>query len=76
MRAIQASTPEEWEQYLAQGQLARLDTAFSRDQAAKVYVQDRMRDNAAELWSWLERGAHFYVCGDAKRMPQWSKPQT
>lgn len=59
---------EEWQQYLAKGQLTRLDTAFSRDQSAKVYVQDRMRENAAELWSWLKGGAHFYVCGDAKRM--------
>jgi sulfite reductase (NADPH) flavoprotein alpha-component len=50
------------------GLLARLDLAFSRDQADKVYVQHRMRENAAELWQWLEEGAHFYVCGDAKRM--------
>jgi len=48
--------------------LTRLDLAFSRDQADKVYVQDRMMENAAELWSWLEAGAHFYVCGDASRM--------
>lgn len=50
------------------GVLTRLDTAFSRDQSEKIYVQHRMRENAAELWSWLEAGAHFYVCGDAKRM--------
>ncbi len=50
------------------GVLTRLDLAFSRDQAEKVYVQHRMRENAAELWSWLEQGAHFCVCGDAKRM--------
>jgi sulfite reductase (NADPH) flavoprotein alpha-component len=50
------------------GHLAHLDLAFSRDQEAKVYVQDRMLENAAELWSWLEAGAHFYVCGDASRM--------
>ena len=50
------------------GALKRLDTAFSRDGDQKVYVQDRMRENAAELWQWLERGAHFYVCGDASRM--------
>jgi len=67
-RATDFLYEEEWAQYLAQGRLSRLDTAFSRDQAAKVYVQDRMRENAAELWSWLEKGAHFYVCGDAKRM--------
>lgn len=50
------------------GFLTRLDLAFSRDQAAKVYVQDRMRESGAELWRWLEEGAHFYVCGDARRM--------
>jgi sulfite reductase (NADPH) flavoprotein alpha-component len=50
------------------GVLTRLDTAFSRDQAKKVYVQDRMQDHAAELYAWLERGAYFYVCGDATRM--------
>ena len=59
---------EEWQALLASGRLARLDTAFSRDQLLKVYVQDRMRENAAELWAWLKGGAHFYVCGDAKRM--------
>ncbi|CAN5835248.1 sulfite reductase subunit alpha [soil metagenome] len=51
-----------------QGVLHRLDLAFSRDQAEKIYVQHRMHENAAELWQWLEEGAHFYVCGDAKRM--------
>ena len=50
------------------GYLARLDTAFSRDQQQKIYVQNRMLENAAELFSWLDSGAHFYVCGDAKRM--------
>ncbi|MDI1284674.1 MAG: sulfite reductase subunit alpha [Reyranella sp.] len=50
------------------GILSRLDLAFSRDQAEKIYVQTRMEENAAELWAWLEEGAHFYVCGDAKRM--------
>ncbi len=58
----------EWAAYQAAGVLTRLDLAFSRDQAAKIYVQDRMRENAAELWSWLQAGAYFYVCGDAKRM--------
>jgi sulfite reductase (NADPH) flavoprotein alpha-component len=48
--------------------LTRLDTAFSRDQAQKIYVQDRMIQNASELWSWLQEGGYFYVCGDAKRM--------
>jgi sulfite reductase (NADPH) flavoprotein alpha-component len=50
------------------GFLNRLDLAFSRDQAAKIYVQHRMQEHAAELWSWLESGAHLYVCGDASRM--------
>jgi sulfite reductase (NADPH) flavoprotein alpha-component len=59
---------DEWAAYLKAGTLTRLDTAFSRDQATKVYVQDRMRENAAELWRWIQRGAYFYVCGDAKRM--------
>lgn len=48
--------------------LTRLDLAFSRDQSEKLYVQHRMIEAAAELWSWLEQGAHFYVCGDASRM--------
>ncbi len=48
--------------------LSRLDLAFSRDQASKVYVQHRMLEAAAELWRWLRNGAHLYVCGDAKRM--------
>jgi sulfite reductase (NADPH) flavoprotein alpha-component len=50
------------------GVLAHLDTAFSRDQAQKVYVQDKMQERSKELFSWLERGAYFYVCGDATRM--------
>jgi sulfite reductase (NADPH) flavoprotein alpha-component len=59
------------DQFLAMhkdGVLTRLDTAFSRDQAQKVYVQDKMQEHAAELYKWLERGAYFYVCGDASRM--------
>jgi sulfite reductase (NADPH) flavoprotein alpha-component len=59
---------EELERMQASGLLTRLDVAFSRDQADKVYVQDRMRAQGAQLWSWLEEGAHFYVCGDASRM--------
>jgi sulfite reductase (NADPH) flavoprotein alpha-component len=50
------------------GTLTRLDTAFSRDQAHKIYVQDRIQQHSAEVYEWLERGAHFYVCGDATRM--------
>jgi len=55
-------------EWVQKGHLTRLDTAFSRDQAEKIYVQTRMLQAAAELWQWLEEGAHFYVCGDAKRM--------
>ena len=59
---------DELKRYLADGTLSRLDTAWSRDQAKKVYVQDRMREHGEELWRWLQEGAHFYVCGDATRM--------
>jgi sulfite reductase (NADPH) flavoprotein alpha-component len=59
---------DELEAFLADGTLARLSTAWSRDGAVKVYVQDRMREAGPELWAWLKHGAHFYVCGDAKRM--------
>lgn len=58
----------EWQGYLKSGLLTRLDLAFSRDQAEKIYVQDRLRENAAEVFAWLERGAHFYICGDMSRM--------
>ncbi len=59
---------EELEAMLAENSLTRFDTAFSRDQEEKIYVQTRMLEQAVELWNWLEDGAHFYVCGDAKRM--------
>lgn len=59
---------EELEKFLADGVLTRLDTAFSRDQAHKIYVQDRMMGAAGDIWKWIEEGAYFYVCGDAKRM--------
>lgn len=45
-----------------------MDVAFSRDQAEKVYVQDRILENAAEVWQWLQQGAYIYICGDANRM--------
>jgi sulfite reductase (NADPH) flavoprotein alpha-component len=54
--------------WLKDGTLSRLDTAFSRDTGRKVYVQDRMRENAEDLWRWLQDGAYFYICGDATRM--------
>ncbi|MGF6721154.1 sulfite reductase (NADPH) flavoprotein alpha-component [Paraburkholderia sp. GAS41] len=59
---------DELETMRAKGLLNRLDLAFSRDQSEKIYVQDRMREHGAQLWAWLEAGAHFYVCGDANRM--------
>ncbi|GAC70698.1 sulfite reductase subunit alpha [Gordonia soli] len=59
---------DEVEQFRSDGVLTRLDVAFSRDQSHKVYVQDRMREQGAELWAWLEGGASVYVCGDATRM--------
>jgi sulfite reductase (NADPH) flavoprotein alpha-component len=59
---------DEFTAMLADRTLTRLSTAWSRDGAAKVYVQDRMREAGPELWAWLKDGAHFYVCGDAQRM--------
>ncbi|WP_159498709.1 sulfite reductase flavoprotein subunit alpha [Microbacterium sp. 18062] len=59
---------EELERFRERGVLTRLDLAFSRDQAEKVYVQTRIRENARELYDWLEDGGSFYVCGDASRM--------
>jgi sulfite reductase (NADPH) flavoprotein alpha-component len=58
----------EWQDHLKSGALTQLDLAFSRDQPEKVYVQDRMVSRGADLYAWLEEGAHFYVCGDASRM--------
>ena len=59
---------EELEAFQRNNVLTRLDTAFSRDQSEKIYVQTRMLQNASALYEWLEQGAHFYVCGDARRM--------
>ena len=58
----------EWQDALKRGELHRLDLAFSRDQAHKIYVQDKLREYGRELFSWLDGGAHLYVCGDATRM--------
>jgi sulfite reductase (NADPH) flavoprotein alpha-component len=66
-RATDFLYEEEWMAWVGQGH-ARLDTAFSRDQLHKIYVQDRMREHAAELWAWIQGGGYFFVCGDAKRM--------
>lgn len=59
---------DELQNMSASGHLTRFDTAFSRDQAHKIYVQDRMREQGAEMWRWLNDGAQIYVCGDASRM--------
>jgi len=59
---------EELDAMMSEGHLAKLSTAFSRDQAEKIYVQNRMLEHGADIWSWLQDGAHFYVCGDASRM--------
>ena len=58
----------EWQEHLQSGALSRLDVAFSRDQPEKIYVQQKMLEQSAELYAWLEKGAYFYVCGDATRM--------
>jgi sulfite reductase (NADPH) flavoprotein alpha-component len=59
---------EQLTKWFSDSHLTRLDLAFSRDQVEKVYVQHRMLEYATELWSWMQEGAHFYVCGDASRM--------
>ncbi|RBP82015.1 sulfite reductase (NADPH) alpha subunit [Shewanella putrefaciens] len=58
----------EWQQYLKNGDLSRIDVAFSRDQAHKTYVQHRIKEQGQALWQWLQNGAHLYICGDAERM--------
>ncbi|HEN3480665.1 TPA: NADPH-dependent assimilatory sulfite reductase flavoprotein subunit [Yersinia enterocolitica] len=58
----------EWQRYVKDGLLTRIDLAWSRDQADKIYVQDKLREQGAELWNWIQQGAHIYVCGDANRM--------
>ncbi|KFD23328.1 NADPH-dependent assimilatory sulfite reductase flavoprotein subunit [Yokenella regensburgei] len=58
----------EWQRYVKDGVLSRISLAWSRDQKEKVYVQDKLRAEGAELWRWINDGAHIYVCGDANRM--------
>ncbi|EIW8579306.1 NADPH-dependent assimilatory sulfite reductase flavoprotein subunit [Klebsiella aerogenes] len=58
----------EWQSYVKEGVLSRIDLAWSRDQQQKVYVQDKLREQGAEVWRWINDGAHIYVCGDANRM--------
>jgi sulfite reductase (NADPH) flavoprotein alpha-component len=60
---------EDWEHFTRDGLLTKLDCAWSRDQAHKIYVQHKLLDNAAEIWKWIDgEGAQFFVCGDARRM--------
>ena len=58
----------EWQRYLKQGVLTRMDVAFSRDQESKIYVQQRLQEHSRGVYDWLERGAHFYLCGDSERL--------
>lgn len=58
----------EWQRYVKEGLLTHIDLAWSRDQKHKIYVQDKLREKGAELWRWIQEGAHIYVCGDASRM--------
>ena len=58
----------EWQKYVKDGLLTNIDLAWSRDQEEKVYVQDKIRAKGAEVWRWIQEGAHIYVCGDANRM--------
>ena len=67
-RALDFLYEEELHALKSDGVLTELDVAFSRDQAAKIYVQDKMRERGKEIWAWLQEGAHFYVCGDGARM--------
>ena len=60
---------EDFDAFMKKGILTRLDCAWSRDQAHKIYVQHKMAENAAEIWKWIDaEGAQFFVCGDARRM--------
>ena len=58
----------EWQKYLQNGVLGKIDLAFSRDQKDKIYVQNKLQESAAEIYRWLEQGAHLYICGDRKKM--------
>jgi sulfite reductase (NADPH) flavoprotein alpha-component len=58
----------EWQTWMDEGILNKIDLAFSRDQTEKIYVQHRILEQAEELWNWIHRGAHIYICGDESRM--------
>jgi len=67
-RATDFLYEQDWSKFQKAGKLHRFDVAFSRDQDHKIYVQDRMQEHAKDLWNWLQSGAYFYVCGDARNM--------
>lgn len=67
-RATDFLYENEWEEHLRNGSLARMDLAFSREKAEKIYVQNKLLENAREFWAWVQGGACIYVCGDARRM--------
>lgn len=58
----------EWQQYIKKGLLTKIDLAWSQDQEHKIYVQDKIRENGKELWSWIQDGAQIYICGNASKM--------
>jgi sulfite reductase (NADPH) flavoprotein alpha-component len=58
----------EWQNYMKTNHLKKMDVAFSRDQQEKVYIQHKLLEHSKELFQWLEKGAHFYLCGDRKRL--------
>ncbi len=58
----------EWQTFAKDGYLHKYSFAWSRDQDEKIYVQDKIRENAADIWQWLQNGSHIYVCGDANKM--------
>src|SRR6476469_376174 len=67
-RAANFYHKDELESYVANGLLTRFETAFSRDQSSKIYVQHRIRELGRDVWSWLQDGSYLYLCGDAERM--------
>ena len=58
----------EWQQFAKDGLLTKYSFAWSRDQKEKIYVQHRLQENGAQIWDWIQEGAHIYVCGDAAKM--------
>ncbi|QCI19982.1 assimilatory sulfite reductase (NADPH) flavoprotein subunit [Buchnera aphidicola (Brevicoryne brassicae)] len=58
----------EWQEYIKKGLLTKMSLAWSRDQERKIYIQDKIRENGKEIWSWIENGAQIYICGNASKM--------